>query len=104
MEMYQFEVDLGEVGISMYSEAGYRQLKAQAVDKARSILDLALVEEPGRAMKMQLDYAGQNYVPQDQRDNMVAGLLRYCVKKLEDACRLTPEKRMELATAIDNEA
>jgi len=67
VEIHQLEFDLGEIGISVNSEAGYRRLKAQAQGKARSVSDLALVSEPGWTMKMQLDYANTNYVPVAQR-------------------------------------
>lgn len=77
MEIHQLELDLGEVGIAVNSEAGYRQLKAQARGKARSVLDLALVSEPGYSMKMRLDYANTNYVPVVERDYMCGELYIY---------------------------
>ena len=88
----------------MRSEAGYRQLKAQCQAKARSILDLALVEEPGRSLLAQLDWGIQNHVPQAQRDALGAQLFQHCRQKLEFSCRLTPDKRMEIAESIDAEA
>ena len=104
IELYQFELDLGEVGLSPHTEAGFRQLKAQAQDKARSVLDLALAEEPGLTYKRQLDYACMNYAPEATRNQLGSRLYLYCVGKLEDACRLTNAKRVEIAMEIDSEA
>ena len=43
VEIMQFEVDMGELGVHLYSEAAYRQLRAATVGKAREVLDLEQV-------------------------------------------------------------
>ena len=40
VELTQFEVDLGELGVALYSEAAYIQLRAATTGKAREVLDL----------------------------------------------------------------
>ena len=40
VELAQFEVDLGELGVPVYSEAAYRQLRAMADGKAKEVIDL----------------------------------------------------------------
>ena len=43
VELMQFEVDMGELGVSLMSEAAYRQLRAAVSGKAREVLDLEQV-------------------------------------------------------------
>jgi hypothetical protein len=40
VELVQFEVDLGELGLSLSSEAAYRQLCAVAKDRAHDAVEL----------------------------------------------------------------
>ena len=43
VEISWFEVDMVELGVSLHSEAAYRQLKAATTGKAREVLDLEQV-------------------------------------------------------------
>ena len=47
IELADFEVDLGELGVPVHSEAAYRQLRAVCQGKARDIVDLDLVRGEG---------------------------------------------------------
>lgn len=47
LEQVQFEIDLGELGISPNSEAGYRQLRSCCTGNARDIFELAIVQGNG---------------------------------------------------------
>ena len=40
IELVQFEVDMGELGVPLQSEAAFRQLRAVVTGKARDVLDL----------------------------------------------------------------
>ena len=46
-ELMQFEVDLGELGVAVTSEAAYRQLRAMCVGKARTVVDFETVQGRG---------------------------------------------------------
>ena len=50
IELAQFEIDMGEIGVQPLSEAGYRQLRATCISKARGVLDLAAVSGQGLMM------------------------------------------------------
>ncbi len=76
IEIMQFEVDLGALGVNKNSEAAYRQLRAVVEGKARDVLDLEEVQGRGQYLKFQLDSYGQ-HGPQNQkmhcrRDNVYA--------------------------------
>ena len=47
IELADFEVDLGELGVPIQSEAAYRQFRAVCQGKAREIVDLELVRGEG---------------------------------------------------------
>ena len=53
-ELDQFEVDCGEIGVVLRSEAGYRQLRAQSSGKARDVLDLDMVYGIGEQLCLEL--------------------------------------------------
>ena len=59
IELNQFEIDLGELGVSTGSEAAYRQLRAISEGAARDIIDLEMVQGRGQMMLQQLDSAIQ---------------------------------------------
>ena len=42
-EMSQFNVDLGELGVRLNSEAGFRQLRSATTGRAKDTVELALV-------------------------------------------------------------
>ena len=56
VELAQFEIDLGERGVPPLSEAGYRQLRAVSVGRAREVIDLFTVT--GRPQQV-LEYLNQ---------------------------------------------
>ena len=103
-EIYQLEVDFGELGIFPQSESGFRQLKAQCDGKAREIVDLALVEMPLVHIKENLENLRRHNAPVPHRDQLGGRLYDGLIAKLEDCVRLTPEKRQEIAMATDAEA
>ena len=92
-EIYQLEVDFGELGILPQSEPAYRQLKAQCENKAREIVDLALAEEPLNRVRSEFEEVKRLNGPIVRRDMLGARLYDGLVPKLEDCVRLTPEKR-----------
>ena len=103
-ELAQFEVDLGEVGISTRSEAAYRQLRAIVYGKARDVLDLETVQGAGAALKSALEDAVANNAPRANRDGLGGQLYLHCIAALEHAVRLTPEKRMSISEQVYAEA
>ena len=54
LELDQFGVDLGELGVHLQTEAAYRQLRAQCSGKARDVLDLELGMPCGKSLKLAL--------------------------------------------------
>ena len=56
IELADFEVDLGELGIPIQSEAAYRQLRAVCQGRARDVIDLELVRGAGLRLKMTLNW------------------------------------------------
>ena len=48
LELAQFEIDLGKLGVSVRSEAAYRHLRSCVADRAREIVDLEMVTGLGR--------------------------------------------------------
>jgi len=103
-EIYQLEIDFGEIAVRPHSESGYRHLKAQSEGKAREIIDLALVEEPDNSIRLRLEYGKERGMPQRDCDVLGGRLYMSLVAKLEDCVRLTPEKRQQIAFAVDHEA
>jgi len=103
-EMIQFEIDLGEIGVSPHSEAGYRQLRAQTEGRAREVLDFEAVQGRGKALKEELDGLIATNGPQTERDFVGANLYRHVLTALERAVRLTPERRLEIAESAYNSA
>ena len=63
VELAQFEVDLGELGVAVASEAAYRQLRAMAEGKAKEVVDLETVRGQGEALKLQLKSPGKHTWP-----------------------------------------
>ena len=105
IELVQFEVDMGELGVSLLSEAAYRQLRAVAVGKARDVLDLENVRGGVvTQLRLQLDQAVATNQPQQLRDQIGGQLYANCCVALAQAVRLTPEKRLEIAERVDHEA
>jgi len=100
LELDQFEVDLGELGVHLQTEAAYRQLRAQCCGKARDVLDLELEMPYGKALKFALDDAVYKVAGQQVRDYAGGRLYMHCVGVLENSVRLTPSKRNELASAL----
>ena len=101
-ELMQFEIDLGELGVGLSSEAAYRQLKGAAADKTRDVLDYELVQGRGKELKDQLENLVVNGT-RPQRDWIGGELYRYCVSKLEQSVRLTPERRLQIAEELYGE-
>ena len=98
IELVQFEVDMGELGVSLMSEAAYRQLRAVAVGKARDVLDLENVcGGVVNQFRIQLDQAIAANQPQRVRDQIGGQLYVQCCNALARSVRLTPEKRLEIA-------
>ena len=56
IELADFEVDLGECGVPVQSEAAYRQLRAVCQGRARDIVDLELVRGNGAMRLQELNY------------------------------------------------
>ena len=83
VEMVQFEVDLGELGININSEAAYRQLKAAVQGKAREVLDLEQVRGgPISQLLFNLDAAVNAGAPKQTRDAIGGELYRQCCAAL----------------------
>ena len=101
----QFEVDMGELGVHLQSEAAYRQLRAAVQGKAREVLDLEQVRGgPISQLLYNLDTAVTAGAPKQTRDALGGELFRQCCAALCSAVRLTPEKRIEIAARVDAEA
>ena len=49
-ELDQFEVDLNELGLSTFSEAAYRQLRAMVEGKARDVVNIETVHGNGKLL------------------------------------------------------
>ena len=47
VQLDQFEIDLGEIGLMPQTEAGYRQLRAVCTGRAREIVDLCTAHGKG---------------------------------------------------------
>ena len=56
VELAQFKIDVGELGVPPISEAGYRHFRAVCTGKAREVVDLLTVTGQPRQM---LDYLNQ---------------------------------------------
>ena len=102
-ELYQLEVDLDELGIPTKSEAGYRQLRAQCQDRARTVLDLLLVIEPGLSLHDRLRFMVQNRALQAQRDAVAAQLYTLAISALEEAARLAKSHDVTCARRHERE-
>ena len=105
IELVQFEVDLGELGVSLQSEAAYRQLRAVATGKARDVLGLenfrgGVVTQ----LRVHLEQAIVQNQPQQVRDQIGGQLYANCCAAMAQAVRLTAEKRLEIAERVDHEA
>ena len=91
--MVQFEVNMGELGVNINSEAVYRQLKAAVQGKAREVLDLEQVRGgPISQLLFNLDTAVNAGAPKQTRDAIGGELYRQCCVALCVVVRLTPEK------------
>ena len=104
MELDQFEVDMGELGVHLQTEAAYRQLRAMCSGKARDVIDLEVEVPQGKALKLALDDAVSRNVGKAQRDFCGARLYSHMVQALEKSVRLTPDKRCEIAQDKYSEA
>ena len=76
LEWVQVEIDLGELGVVIPSEAAYRQLRAMDTDKAKDVVDLELARGPGKQLLDELNDLSQRRMPQDQRDQVASRLYR----------------------------
>ena len=103
-ELDRFEVDLGELGVHLQTEAAYRQLRAQCSSKAREVLDLELEMPVGKSLKIALNDAVYRRAGSAQRDYCGGRLYRHCVSALENSARLTASRRNEIAQALYAEA
>ena len=105
VEMAQFEVDLGELGVPTYSEAAHRQLRAAATGKAREVLELEQVNGgPISKLLYQLNSAVNQNQSRQLRDQYGGELHASCYYSLAVSVRLTPAKRLEIAERLDAEA
>ena len=104
LEWVQFEIDLGELGVVIPSEAAYRQLRAMVTDKAKDVVDLELARGDGKQLLDELNTLSQNRMPQDQRDQVASRLYRGLKFELERVVRLTASRRCDIATEMDKEA
>ena len=79
IELVQFEVDMGELGVSLLIEAAYRQLRAVAMGRARDVLDLENVCGGAvNQLRLQLDQAIAANQPQQIRDQIGGQLHIQC--------------------------
>ena len=105
IELVQLEVYMGELGVSLLSEAAYRQLRAVAMGRARDVLDLENVCGGAvNQLRLQLDQAIAANQPQQVRDQIGGQLYIQCCMALCRSVRLTPERRLEIAERVDHEA
>ena len=105
VEVTQFEVDLGELGVALYSEAAYRQLRAATTGKDREVLNLEQVNGGQICVLFnQLNFAVSQGQPKQNRDACGGQLYAACCEALALAVRLTLAKRMEIAERVDAEA
>ena len=104
IELAQFEVDLGELGVPIYSEASYRQLRAMVDGKAKEVVDLQLVMGDGKLLATELERLVVQLGTKDQRDNIGGRLYAFLVGHLQKAVRLTPERRLQIAESVYAEA
>ena len=105
VELTQFEVDLDELGVALYSEAAYRQLRAATTGKAREVLDLEQVNGGQICMLFnQLNFVVSQGQPKQMRDACGGQLYTACINALALAVRLTPAERLEIAERVDAEA
>ena len=87
VEMTQFEVDLGELGVSLYSEAAFRQLKAATTGKAREVLEPEQING-GLVSQLlnQLNYAVSSNQTRQARDQLGGELYNACCHALASQC------------------
>ena len=104
LEQVQFEIDLGELGISPRSEAGYRQLRSCCTGNARDIFELSIVTGNGLIGANGLENMRAQGFPQVQLNQQASLLYDYIMLALEDGLRLTPERKIALAHEIYGEA
>ena len=104
IELADFEVDLGELGIPVQSEPAYRQLRAQVQGRAKDVIDLELVRGEGLQLKRALDWDVEYSRPNHERDREGALLYRFLCEELAKAVRLTADKRLEICEELDDEA
>ena len=104
IELADFEVDLGELGVPVHSEAAYRQLRAVCQGKAREIVDLELVRGEGLRGLNESNSLVEMNGRKDQRDRCSALLYRFLGGELAKAVRLTADRRLEICEELDDEA
>ena len=105
LEEVQFGIDLGELGVNRYSEAGFRQLRACCTNRAKDTIELFLAHGPGLQVLQLLENAATNpATTQAQRDEVGAYLVTQLMQQLEASVHLTPERRVKIALEIDAEA
>ncbi len=86
VELAQFEVDLGELGITAANEAAYRQLRAVCEGKARDILDLELVSGAGAAILVHLNQLSAMNADRNLRNATGGQLYLQCHAALGQRC------------------
>ena len=104
IELAQFEVDLGELGVPVASEASYRHLRAMAEGKAKEVIDLQTVSGQGEQVKDELERLTAGAGTRDQRDQLGGALYAHFVSELQKAVRLTPERRLQITEQVYAEA
>ena len=107
LEEVQFRIDCGELGIQAESEAGFRQLRSCASERAKDVIELYLVEGEGKGVCAILDLVPDPMDParsQEHRNQAGGYLVTQILQRLEAAVHLTPERRTQIAVEIDGEA
>jgi hypothetical protein len=104
VELMQFEVDLGELGVPVRSEAAFRQLKASCSGKAREVIEEACAYGHGLSLTRKLEMALYMNRPQSERDAAGADLFEFLSFQMAAAVRLNPEKRLSIAEKLYSEA
>ena len=101
LEFVQFEIDLGELGVTPRTEPGYRQLRASCTGRARDIVASVLTSARGATWHQTLEKLAGMAAPEEHRNDASGQLYALLIQVLEDALRLTPERRVSIALEID---
>ena len=105
LEEVQFGIDLGELGVSKLSEAGFRQLRACCTGRAKDTTELYPAHGEGARVLGLLEQASSDpSATQADRDRIGIWLVQQLCYQLERAVLLTPERRVRVVLEIDAEA